>query len=70
MNLTEMILNFKDDLPIQNFMAGVTLPDGFELPDNILVFMHDWFLRQSFLHSRHMLIIPAVPIEYRIDDDV
>ena len=70
MNLTDMILNFEDDLPIQNFMAGVTLPDGFELPDNILVFMHDWFLRQSFLHSRHMLIIPAVPIEYRIDDNL
>ena len=69
MNLTEMILNFKDDQPIQNYMAGVTLPDGFRLPDNILVFMHDWFPSRFFLHSRHMLIIPAVPIEYRIDDN-
>ena len=69
-NLTDMILNFKDELPYKSFLVGAELPEKFELPDNILVFMHDWFPAQSFLHGRYMLIIPAVPIEYSIDNDV
>ena len=68
--LNDMILNFTGKPPGGNFLSGLRLPESFELPDNILVFMHDWFPTQSFQHSRYMLIIPAVPIEYRIDNDV
>ena len=66
--LKDMILNF-DGKPPDSFLTGAKLPDRFELPDNILVFMHDWFPLQHFVHSRYMLIFPAVPVEYRIDGD-
>ena len=68
--LRDLILNAPAHTPNGSFMAGYRLPEKFELPDNILVFMHDWFPNQTFQHSRYMLIIPAVPIEYRIDNDV
>ena len=68
--LKELILNAPQKPPTENYMAGYRLPEKFELPDDILVFMHDWFPPQTFQHSRYMLIIPAVPIEYRIDNDV
>lgn len=67
--LQKMIRNFSAPPP-ENYLAGVRLPEGFELPDSILVFMHDWFPTQYHIHGRYMLIIPAVPIEYRIDNDV
>lgn len=68
--LKDMILNY--DLPVhnRNYMAGAMLPDNFELPDNILMFMHTWLPRQSYVHTRYMLIIPAVTIEYQIDNDI
>ena len=68
--LKDLILNAPEQTPNGSFMAGYRLPEKFELPDDILVFMHDWFPNQIFQHSRYMLIIPAVPIEYRIDNDV
>ncbi|MBO4490487.1 MAG: helix-turn-helix transcriptional regulator [Lentisphaeria bacterium] len=66
--LKDMILNF-DGKPPEDFLNGARLPEKFELPDNILVFMHDWFPPQHYTHSRYMLILPAVAIEYRIDND-
>lgn len=68
--LKDVILNY--DMPVhnRNYLAGAMLPDAFELPDNILIFMHDWLPRQSYIHTRYMLIIPAVPIEYKIDNDI
>ena len=68
--LKDLILSAPGMPPNGNFMAGYRLPEHFELPDDILVFMHDWLPNQIFQHSRYMLIIPAVPIEYRIDNDV
>ena len=68
--LRELILNAPEKIPNGTFMAGYRLPEKFELPDDILLFMHDWFPNQIFQHSRYMLIIPAVPIEYRIDNNV
>ena len=68
--LNDMILNFTGTPPDGNFLSGFRLSASFELPDNILVFMHDWFPTQTFQHGRYMLIIPAVPVEYRIDNDV
>ena len=68
--LRDLILNAPAHTPNGSFMAGYRLPESFELPDNILIFMHDWFPPQTFQHSRYMLIIPAVPVEYRIDNDV
>ena len=68
--LKDLILSAPEMPPNGNFMAGYRLPEKFELPDDILVFMHDWFPPQTFQHSRYMLILPAVPIEYRIDNNV
>lgn len=68
--LKELILNAPQKPPTENYMVGYRLPEKFELPDDILVFMHDWFPPRTFQHSRYMLILPAVPIEYRIDNNV
>lgn len=68
--LKDLILNFNEPRAPESFLIGLKLPDPFELPDSILVFMHDWFPNQKFIHTRYMLIIPAVPIEYEIDNDV
>ena len=68
--LKDLILNFKEPQAPESFLIGLKLPDQFELPDSILVFMHDWFPNHKFVHTRYMLIIPAVPIEYMIDNDV
>ncbi|MBQ9337343.1 MAG: helix-turn-helix transcriptional regulator [Lentisphaeria bacterium] len=68
--LRDLILSGPGMPPNGNFMAGYRLPEKFELPDDILVFMHDWFPSRTFQHSRYMLILPAVPIEYRIDNNV
>jgi len=68
--LKDLILSAPEMPPNGNFLAGYRLPEKFELPDDILVFMHDWFPDRIYQHSRYMLILPAVPIEYRIDNDV
>jgi len=70
MLLHDMILQYNRPCPQDSFYQGCTLPDGFELPDNILVFMHDWFPPQHYAHSRYILIIPAVPIEYLVDNNI
>ena len=68
--LKKMILDFSGPKPDASFRKGYCLPEHFELPENILIFMHDWYPNQTFVHTRYMLIIPAVPIEYRIDNDI
>ena len=68
--LKDLILSAPEMPPNGNFLAGYRLPEKFQLPDDILVFMHDWFPDRIYQHSRYMLILPAVPIEYRIDNDV
>lgn len=68
--LKDIILNYNQPVHNRNYMAGAMLPEKFELPNNILIFMHDWLPKQSYVHSRYMLIIPAVTIEYMIDNDI
>lgn len=58
-------------LPVpQNFYSGLELPDDFALPDNILMFAHDWHpgLNRIKVSDRHKLIIPAVPLVYELED--
>ncbi len=67
--LTDLILQFGEE-HIESFYSGYRIPEDFRLPDNILVFMHDWFTRPSRIHTRYMLIIPAVPMEYVVDNGI
>lgn len=68
--LKDLILNFDEPRAPESFLIGLKLPEPFELPDNILIFMHDWIPNKKFVHTRYMLIIPAVSIEYEIDNDI
>lgn len=51
------------------FYKGKMLPDGFALPDSVLMFMHDWYPKTYTVHDRYMLIIPFIPVIYTIDDE-
>lgn len=62
--LTDVILNYHDEEPIESYYAGRKLEEKFELPNNILIFMHDHYTDKVFLHGRYVLILPAVSIEY------
>ena len=66
----DIILDYDRPVHDHNYLAGAMLPENFALPDNILIFMHDWLPNQIYTHTRYMLIIPAVSIEYKIDNDI
>ena len=53
----------------KDFYRGLELPENFALPDNILMFAHDWHPEDWRPPTdRHKLIIPAVPLVYEIGD--
>lgn len=47
----------------KHYYRGVLLPDNFELPDNILLFFHD-FPSGDQVHSRYAFIIPFKEMTY------
>ncbi len=67
--LNDLIRHCTEFVTPDSFFMGERLPAGFALPDNILLFAHDWFPPKSFEHSRYMLILPAIPLIYTVDED-
>ena len=52
------------ELPPQgNYHDGLLLPEGLELPDNILCFWHN-FPSPEYQHNRYCIVIPFDRIEY------
>lgn len=51
----------------ENYYRGKCLPENFALPDNILMFYHDWIYPGVQAHARHMLIIPFKEVIYFVD---
>lgn len=50
----------------ENLFSGFRLPHGFALPDNILVFFHDFTASAPNTHGRHTLVFPLDPMTYYI----
>lgn len=65
MMLTELIRSFSDKEKIASYYIGRKYQRKFELPDNILVFMHDFFFDDLLIHGRHVLLFPAVPLIFK-----
>lgn len=51
----------------ENFFDGVRLPDSFALPDNILLFYHDFSAPAPVAHHRYTLVFPLARMHYCID---
>lgn len=47
-----------------NLFSGLHLPENFSLPDNILVFFHDYTALAPNAHGRHTLVIPLDRMTY------
>ena len=68
--LEKTILNFSTDEKIESFYIGHRHIENFELPDSILVFMHDRFYDRTLLHRRYMLVFSPVATEYELEDGI
>lgn len=65
---SQEILPLLDKLPEpQSFYDGVRLPGSFALPDNILLFHHDFSYQAPIMHNRHTLVLPMGRMLYYID---
>lgn len=51
----------------EDFFKGRCLPAGFALPDNILMFFHDYTLPMPNSHGRHTLVIPLDRMTYFVE---
>ncbi|MGI6356428.1 MAG: helix-turn-helix domain-containing protein [Lentisphaeria bacterium] len=51
----------------EDLFSGRRLPHGFSLPDNILVFFHDFTASAPNSHSRHTLVIPLDEMVYYVE---
>ena len=50
-----------------NLYEGVSLPDDFELPDNLLLFFHDFCAAAPNAHHRYTLVFPFAEMRYYVD---
>lgn len=53
---------------VDNYFSGRQIPAGITLPDNILLYCHDFNWPETIISSRSMLIIPFVNITYEIEN--
>lgn len=68
--------NFMDALKKQidmlrepmDFFSGKRLPKNFVLPDNILIFHHDFTVANPLSHQRFTLVMPNGEMSYLLDD--
>ena len=51
----------------EDFFKGRCLPAGFALPDNILLFFHDFTVSMPDAHGRHTLVIPLDGMTYFVE---
>ncbi len=53
---------------VADFFSGKTTPAGVQIPDDILLYCHDFNWPKTIISSRYMLIIPFVPLTYDIEN--
>ena len=51
----------------ENLYEGLRLPEDFELPDNILLFYHDFCAPSPNAHYRYTLVFPFAGMRYYVD---
>lgn len=51
----------------ENYFHGLCLPEGFALPDNILMFYSRWGVSAEQAHGRYQLVIPFSPVIYCVE---
>ena len=51
----------------ENLFSGKRLPHGFALPDNILIFFHDFTSPAPDAHGRHTLVFPLEKMIYFVE---
>ena len=51
----------------ENLFSGLRLPPDFSLPDNILVFYHNYVAAAPNAHGRHTMVIPFAEMTYFVD---
>ena len=65
--LKQIIDSYLGQFAIEDYFNGLSLPEGFALPNSILIFTHDWYPTMNFTHDRYTIVIPAVPVEYSLE---
>ncbi len=50
----------------ESYFRGRALPGEFRLPESILLYFHDCSHERTIVSTRYMLILPVVPMEYRV----
>lgn len=66
--LDEVIAQAQALPKVKNFFSGMLLPEGFNMPSNILLFCHDFGWPKTIISTRYMLIIPFTEITYIVED--
>ena len=64
-SLPEIVRQLREPI---DFFNGKRLPKNFVLPDNILIFHHDFTVASPLSHQRYTLIIPNGQMSYLLDD--
>ena len=52
----------------ENLYEGLRLPEFFALPDNILLFYHDFCAPAPVAHHRYTLVFPLAPMHYYVNE--
>ncbi len=53
----------------ENLYDGLRLPEFFALPDNILLFYHDFCAPAPVAHHRYTLVFPLAPMHYYVNEE-
>jgi len=53
----------------ENLFQGMRLPENFELPDDILLFYHDYCAPAPNAHCRYTLVFPLARMHYLVDQE-
>ena len=53
----------------EDLFQGMRLPENFELPDDILLFYHDFCAPAPNAHCRYTLVVPLASMHYFVDEE-
>ena len=68
MNIDQIRENAKKLKEPDNLYKGLTLAEDFELPDNILLFYHDFCAAAPNAHNRYTMVFPLAKMHYFVDN--
>lgn len=66
--MKQSLIDLAERLPEpESFFRGREPEVGFRLPSSILLYWHDYPHERTIISTRHMLILPALPMEYLLN---